>query len=109
VYCLFVLLFITAVPSVPHTVYCLFVLLFITAVPSVPLSHILLSVRFGVFHCCPFCPSLSQSHNKPQLTHPINHTTHSYTKHNISVHFGHSLLYILYHFIDILRSYWTIN
>jgi hypothetical protein len=99
-------------------------LLFITAVSSLPLSHSLmsvrfavyhcfylcpshslLSVRFAVYHCCPFHPSLSQSHNKSQHTDPINYTTYSYTKCNISVHFAHSLLDIVYHFIDILRSY----
>jgi hypothetical protein len=43
-------------------------------------------------------------------------TERPYKLHNPQLHqmqhfipFGHSLLYIVYNFIDILRSYWTIN
>jgi hypothetical protein len=70
------------------TVYCLLVLLFMTAVLL----------------------SLSQSLNKSQHTNPIHYTAYSCSQMQyFSAFWSFNLLYIPCHFIDILRSYSTIN
>ena len=68
----------------------------------------LLCVGFAVYDCCSFCLSHSPTINPSTQTLQITQTTVA-VKCKILVHFGHSFLYILCHFIDVLWSYCTIN
>jgi len=61
----------------------------------------LLCVGFAVYDCCSFCLSHSPTINPSTQTLQITQTTVA-VKCKILVHFGHSFLYILCHFIDVL-------